>query len=85
MSTQLIRAHLPNFSFFLFLAQVAAAKHELKVAQKAAVGGSSKGHARVERPDKLRNLQAAMGLSDDHETYHDFCVSFLFSFLAKPN
>jgi hypothetical protein len=49
------------------------------VAQQTATGGSS---TQVGLPSNIAkmNLQAAMGLKDDKETYHQFRVSF-FSFL----
>lgn len=78
--TCFVCALLLFFLFFFFLAQLAAMKHQLKAAQDAAAGSSSDSNARVERPDKIKNLQEAMGLTGDSETYRSFCVS-LFCFL----
>jgi hypothetical protein len=67
-----------NLLFFLSLARLAAAEHELALLQASAPGGSSVTSARIEAPVKLGNLQEAMQLSDDYDTYRCFCVSFPF-------
>ncbi len=61
------------------MAQLAALNHKLKLVREKAAGGSNKELAQIERPDKIGNLQAAMVLMNNPQTYHMFCVSFFFS------
>jgi hypothetical protein len=73
-STYFVHAPLISFSF---LAQLAAARQELE-AVRARAAGSCENHPRIERPDKIKNLQAAMSLMDDSRKYTDFRVCFFF-------
>jgi hypothetical protein len=61
-----------------FLAQLLAAKQQLKAVQdrEVAARDPNKEPIRVERPDKIKNLQAAMGLMNDDAAYGGFTVSF---------
>jgi len=61
-----------------FLAQLVAAKQQLRAAQDAAAGGPNKDHVRVACPDKCTNVQKAMGLWNDYELYSTITVSLLF-------
>jgi hypothetical protein len=70
--------HLFNFCF---LAQLAAMQHELQATQEAAASGSNASNTedgRVQRPKKIKNLQAAMSLSNDPMTYQLFRVGPFF-------
>jgi hypothetical protein len=75
--------HLFNFCF---LAQLAAMQHELQATQEAAAGSSNTSGSnasntedgRVQRPKKIKNLQAAMSLSNDPMTYQLFRVGPFF-------
>ena len=78
-STYFVHAPLISFSF---LAQLAATRQELK-AVRARAAGSCENHPRIERPDKIKSLQAAMSLMDDSQKYTDFRVRFHFFFLTK--
>jgi hypothetical protein len=66
-----------------FLVELAAAKHELKLAQEAAAG-SSKTKAKdtpIGRPrGEIKNLKAAMGLANDEQAFNRLCVRFFFYF-----
>ena len=54
-------------------------KQELKAVREAA---TNKEDPRVGCPDNIGNLQAAMGLKNDSETYITFIVCFFFFFLS---
>jgi hypothetical protein len=66
------------YLFYFILAQLAMLRHKLKVTREAATIGSDKELVRVKRPDKAKNIQNQMSLTDDDETYHNLCVSFFF-------
>ena len=68
-----------HISFIYLLAQLTAARQELKARNKAA-GGSDKEHVLIKRPKNVKNLQAAMKLSD--QKYHDFRVSLFLILLS---
>ena len=53
-------------------------KQELKAVRDAA---TNKEDARVRCPDKIGNLQAAMGLKNDSGTYYTFIVCLFSSFI----
>src|SRR4029077_5602884 len=54
---------------FFYLAQLVAAKQQLKEARGAAAAGPNKDRIQVERPDKCTNVQKAMGLWNDYDLY----------------
>ena len=58
-----------------YLGQLAALKDELKVAQGVAAGSSRTEAAPIQcLRGKIGNLEAAMGLANDHSTYIKFHV-----------
>lgn len=59
-------------------------RNELKQVKEREAGGSKTEDSPIECPDNLSNLQAAMGLANDHMKYAGLFVScFLFSFLLS--
>jgi hypothetical protein len=67
-----------------FLVQLAAAKHELELLKEAAAGSSNNEDSLIECPrGEIKNLQAAMGLVDDDQTYSQICVCFYLFILAR--
>jgi hypothetical protein len=55
-------------------------KRKLQAAEEASAGHSVEEHPRVKCPKNIKSIRAAMGLTDDPETYRAFRVSFYFSF-----
>ena len=57
-------------------------KDELKLAQEAAASGSKTKDGPIQRPlEKIGNLQVAMGLANDHQTFVQLRVCFFFFFI----
>ena len=77
--TLCLRCAKPLLILFLYSAQLAAAKNELRAAQEASSNPSISPPppARIEKPRNLSkiNLQAAMGLTNNPEKYRMVLVS----------
>ena len=58
-----------------FLAQLLFACYKLGTVHAGATSTSSEEEPHIECPDHYRNLQAAMGLTDNYWLYHEICVS----------
>ena len=76
-------AHIILIFSFSFLAQLLAARNELRAIQERAASGPSTACVQIEYPANYKNLQATMGLAGDRAKYNRWLVSFLFFFLAK--
>ena len=63
----------------LFLGLLSAKEREIQTLREAAAA-NPKDYPHIERPAKIKNLQAAMSLKNDDRTYTHFCMGFLFIF-----